>query len=79
MPSGGVKGAVPAAVVVAMLSTIAGVVTSLAVRGDGGRPVDELKYYMPRAEMEQRLGQLERRMDAKFYDLRELIVRRTGK
>jgi hypothetical protein len=49
----------------------------LAVRAD--KPVDELRYYMPRAEMEQRLGQIERRMDLKFYDLRELIVRRTGK
>jgi hypothetical protein len=68
-----VKGSVPAAVVLAVLSTIGGV----AVRAD--KPVDELRYYMPRAEMEQRLGQIERRMDLKFYDLRELIVRRTGK
>jgi hypothetical protein len=75
MPS---RGAVPAAVVLAVLSTISGVVTTLAVKGD--KPaVDELRYYMPRSEMEQRFGALERRVDQKFWDLRELIVRRTAR
>jgi hypothetical protein len=79
MAGSGVKGAVPAAVVLAMLSTLAGVVTTMAVKGEAARQPEALRYYMPRDELERRLGQLERRIDLKFYDLRELIIRRVSK
>jgi hypothetical protein len=71
------KGAVPAVVVLAVLSTISGVVTTLTGTGQVERPVVMGPDVMPRGELEQRLGQLELRLNARLYDLRELIVRRT--
>ena len=73
MSRGAVRGAVPAAVVLAVLSTISGLVTTLA--GGSQKPV--AADVMPRGELEQRLGQLEIRLNARLYDLRELIIRRT--
>lgn len=69
------KAAVPAVVVLAVLSTISGVVTTLAGTGQAPKPV--AADVMPRGELEQRLGQLELRLNARLYDLRELIIRRT--
>lgn len=69
-----VKGAVPAVVVLAVLSTISGVVTTLTGPGQAEKPAADV---MPRGELEQRLGQLELRLNARLYDLRELIIRRT--
>lgn len=73
------KGAVPAVVVLAVLSTISGVVTTLTGTGQASKPVAVPADVMPRGELEQRLGQLELRLNGKFWELRELIVRRTGK
>jgi hypothetical protein len=71
------KGAVPAVVVLAVLSTISGVVTTLTGPGKAEKPV--AADTMPRGELEQRLGQLEMRLNSRLYDLRELIIRRTNK
>ena len=73
------KGAVPAVVVLAVLSTISGVVTTLTGTWNVEKPLalPLAADVMPRAELEQRLGQLELRLNARLYDLRELIIRRT--
>jgi hypothetical protein len=71
------KGMVPAAVVLAVLSTISGLVTTLVGPGKAEKPAGMPAEVMPRGELEQRLGQLEMRLNTRLYDLRELIIRRT--
>jgi hypothetical protein len=78
MPGGSARGAVPAVVVLAVLSTVSGIVTTLAGQGTE-KPPEMERYLVPRDELERRLGQLELRLSVKMADLRELIIRRTSK
>ena len=72
---GGARGAVPAAVVIAVLSAVVSIVSMMA--GQAKPPAEEMdRFYMPRAELERRLGEMDRKRDAQFWALRELILRR---
>lgn len=78
MPGSGGRSVVPTAVVLAILSTVSGLVTTFVSAGHGRAEADT-RYLVPRDELERRLGSIERRIDVKFFELRELIIRRTSK